>query len=175
MPDTWISDEMRALIGQEFGDGMTSVPISLSDVRKWALAIYYPQDPPRLFWDEAYAATTSHGGIVAPEDFNPFAWFNADGPRMRPTFEGPVTGTGPEEACGVAPPGTTFVLNGGMRVEYGVRMRPGDVIIESRSKVINYDERESRLGLMLMTTTGMTWTNHRGEMVKDISWTLIRY
>ena len=47
-----------------------------------ALAVYYPDVPPRLFWDEEYARSTRHGGIVAPEDFNPFAWFTADGRRV---------------------------------------------------------------------------------------------
>ncbi len=175
VPDTWITDDMRALIGREFGEEQVSAPISLSDIKKWAIAIYYPELPPRLFWDEAYAATTVHGGIVAPEEFNPFAWFTAEGPRIAPSFEGPIRDAGPERAFGVAPPETNFILNGGIEVTYGVRMRPGDVITSSRSKVVEYKERQSRLGLMLMTTTETTWTNQNAEMVKITRGTLIRY
>ena len=46
--------------------------------------------PPPLFWDEEYARTTRHGGVVAPGEFNPFAWFTADGPVISPTFTGPI-------------------------------------------------------------------------------------
>ena len=175
MPTTWISDEMRALVGQEFGTPRTSVPISLSDIRKWAMAVYYPEIPPRLFWDEDYARSTRHGGVVAPEEFNPFAWFTADGPTVAPTFSGPIRDSGPEGAFGVAAPETNFILNGGSEVTYGVRMRPGDVITASRSKVVDYREREARLGLMLFTTTETTWTNQSGEMVKTTQGTNIRY
>ena len=55
-------------------DSATSFPITDSDIRRWAIAVYYPEPAPRLFWDAEYAAGTVHGGIVAPEDFNPFAW-----------------------------------------------------------------------------------------------------
>jgi hypothetical protein len=172
---TWITDEMRALVGQEFGAERTSVPISLSDIRKWAMAVYYPNLPPPLYWDEEYAKTTRYGGVVAPEEFNPFAWFTAAGPTIAPTFEGPIRGSGPEGAFGVAAPETTFILNGGSEVAYGVRMRPGDVITSGLSKLIEYRERESRLGLMLFTVTESTWTNQDGEVVKTTRGTGIRY
>jgi hypothetical protein len=166
---------MRALVGRHFGSERSSVPISLSDIRKWALAVYYPEVPPRLFWDEDYARATVYGGIVAPEEFNPFAWFTADGAVMAPTFQGPIRGSGPEEAFGVAPPETTFILNGGIQVSYGVRMRPGEVITSGQTKVVDYQERQGRLGLTLFTTTETTWTNQDGEMVKTTRGTGIRY
>jgi hypothetical protein len=175
VPDTWISDEMRALVGREHGKTVTSVPIALSDIRRWALAIYYPEVPPRLFWDEDYAATTSHGGIVAPEEFNPFAWFTADGPVMPSSYEGVVRGGGVEEEFGVTPPETSFILNGGTEVTHGVRMRPGDVITAGRTKLVEYRERQSRLGLMLITINETIWTNQDGEMVKVSRGTGIRY
>jgi N-terminal half of MaoC dehydratase len=175
VPETWISEEMRSAIGSEFGTTRQSVPISLSDIRRWALAIYYPEAPPRLFFDEDYAASTSHGGIVAPEEFNPFAWFTAEGPVLPPNFEGPVRGSGPEEALGIKAPETNFVLNGGLEMEHGARMRPGDVITSGRTKLIEYRERQTRLGLMLITITETTWTNQRGEMVRITQSTGLRY
>jgi hypothetical protein len=174
-PDTWISTEMQAIVGQEFGKARISTPISLSDIRKWAMAVYYPDIPPRLYWDEEYARNTRHGGVVAPEDFNPFAWFTAEGPTIAPTFTGPIRDSGPEGAFGVAAPETTYILNGGIEVTYGARMRPGDVITASRSKLVDYKERPSRLGLMLVTTTETTWTNQAGEMVKTTQGSSIRY
>ncbi len=60
--------------------GRWSAPIRDSDIRRWALAVYWPAMPPRRFWDEAYARTTRWGGIVAPDEFNPFAWPAFDAP-----------------------------------------------------------------------------------------------
>jgi hypothetical protein len=175
VPESWISDEMRALVGRSFGAKRSSAPIALSDIRRWAIAIYYPEVPPRLFWDEEYAATTSHRGVVAPEEFNPFAWFTAEGPVMAPTWEGPIRDAGPESAFGVRGPDTTFILNGGMEVSYGVRMRPGDVITSSETMLLDYQERLSRLGLMLLTRTETTWTNQKDDIVKVIRSIGIRY
>ena len=159
---------MTAAVGREWGR-RTSFPISESDIRKWAIAVYYPEDPPRLFWDAAYAATTIHGGILAPEEFNPFAWMAADPPGIR---HGGYVGL--EASLGVEPPKTEFILNGGLEVTYGVRMRPGDVIT-STSTLIGYKERQGRLGLMLFSTQLDRWTNQKNELVKDTSMTLIRY
>jgi hypothetical protein len=172
MPDTWITDEMRAAVGTEYGERF-SFPISVSDIRKWAQAVYYPEPPPREYWDEEYAATTRFGGIVAPEEFNPFAWMSAAGP---PRADGPsMLASGTEARLGLAAPATSHMLNGGMECTYTrVRMRPGDVI---RAVTIlgEYSEREGRLGLMLFTTTESRWTNQDGELVKSDRNVLIRY
>jgi hypothetical protein len=45
---TVISDDMRKAIGGELGRSV-SFPITDSDIRRWAVAVYYPDDPPRLF------------------------------------------------------------------------------------------------------------------------------
>ena len=79
-----------------------------------------------------------------------------------------------EIALGIEGPGLKFQMNGGMVVEYGVRMRPGDVIT-SESSVGEYSEREGRLGLMLFSRGISTWTNQNGELVKRTTGTLIRY
>jgi len=170
-----INDDMRTLIGQEYGVQQRSVPVALSDIRKWAMAVYYPEIPPRLFWDEEFASHSRYGGIVAPEEFNPFAWITSDGPRVAPTFTGPITESGPEGAFGVKPPPTSHILNGGNSAVYGVRMRLGDVITSSRRRVVDYREVVGRLGPTLFTTTEVTWTNQPGERVKTSRDVLIRY
>ena len=48
-----------------------SHPVDRSDLRKWAIAVYWPEVPPKLFWDEEYAKATKYGGIVAPRPANP--------------------------------------------------------------------------------------------------------
>ena len=168
---TYITDEMQAAVGRELAR-MTSYPITDSDIRRWAVAVYYPDEPPRLFWDAEYAATTVHGGIVAPEEFNPFAWLAAGGThRSRARGGGDES---PEKLLGIQGPGLARGVNAGIEVEYGVRMRPGDVITSVR-RLASYREREGRLGLMLITTTQDVWTNTGGETVKTTNQTGIGY
>jgi hypothetical protein len=169
--NTVISDDMRKAIGGELGRS-TSFPITDSDIRRWAVAVYYPDDPPRLFWDADYAAGTVHGGIVAPEEFNPFAWMPAGGPMKHAGGAHNTDLT--ENTLGIDGPHLKFQLNGGMEVEYGVRMRPGDVITSVR-RLAEYREREGRLGLMLFTVSEDSWTNQNDELVKTSRSILIRY
>jgi hypothetical protein len=170
---THITPQMRDVVGLELRRS-TSFPITDSDIRRWAIAVYYPEPAPRLFWDADYAAGTSHGGIVAPEDFNPFAWLTQTEAVAGEVARGGRGFLGPEETLGIDTPATTSLINGGTEVDYGVRMRPGDVIT-SVGTLAGYSEREGRLGLMLFTTTEDTWTNQRGETVKTSRSTLIRY
>ncbi len=171
---THISSGMQAAVGRRTSRRV-SFPISASDIRRWALAVYWPEPPPSLFWDERYAATTVHEGIVAPEEFNPFAWMSAEEEKLPVAdTERPNDPDRLERSLGIEGPGLAFQLNGGMEVTYGVRMRPGDVIT-SEGRLARYTEREGRLGLMLLTVTEDTWTNQRDEMVKRTRSTLIRY
>ncbi|MXY56731.1 MAG: MaoC family dehydratase, partial [Gammaproteobacteria bacterium] len=62
---TYVTEEMRAAQGQ-WGGTRTAPPITETDIRRWAMATYYPKQPPRIYWDADYAATTHWGGIVAP-------------------------------------------------------------------------------------------------------------
>jgi N-terminal half of MaoC dehydratase len=171
MPETYVSEAMAAAVGREL-ERRVSYPIAASDIRRWAVAVYYPEDPPRLFWDEQYAASTPYEGIVAPEDFNPFAWMAAE-PAGVPRREG-YDANSTETRLGLPSAGLSFQLNGGLQAEYGVRMRPGDVITWVM-RLGGYHERDGRLGRMLFTDMEATWTNQRDEVVKRTISTLIRY
>jgi hypothetical protein len=172
LPDTNISGAMREAVGRELGRRV-SFPIAESDIRKWALAVYYPEQPPSLYWDAAHAAGTRHGGIVAPDEFNPFAWMVAE-VTPKPDRDPGIDPDRVEILLGIPGSGLKFQLNGGMAVEYGVPMRPGDVIT-SVNRLSSYTEKPGRLGLMLFTVTEDTWTNQRGEVVKRATQTGIRY
>jgi hypothetical protein len=176
MSDTHISAEMAGAVGRLLGR-QVSFPIAESDIRKWALAVYHPEKPPRLFWDAPYAAATPYGGIVAPEEFNPFAWMPAE--SVAPESGGSAPGglndpNRTEASLGIPGPGLQFQVNGGIVVEYGVRMRPGDVIT-AESSLAGYTERQGSLGRMLFTSTESVWTNQAGELVKRSTTTVIRY
>src|SRR5262249_44864295 len=120
---THVTGAMKSAIGGEIARRV-SYPITATDIRRWALATYYPEEPPPLYWDEEYAAATAQRGLVAPLEFNPFAWLTAEprglvrGGGINPDFI--------ENSLGIAGPGLRFMLNGGMETTYGVRMRPGD-------------------------------------------------
>ncbi len=172
MPESNITAAMRDAVGRQL-TRRVSFPVAESDIRRWAIAVYYPQEPPRRFWDEAYAKSTRYGGIVAPEDFNPFAWLAAD-------HEGGAGEGGDNDPdntelmLGIPGAGLKFQLNGGMEVDYGAPIRPGDVIT-SVNRLSGYTERAGRLGLMLFTTMEDSWVNQDGDLVKRTRLTLIRY
>jgi hypothetical protein len=180
MTTTAVTAEMLAIVGQRM-ETLVSFPIDTSDVRRWAIAVYHPEQPPRQFWDESSAEAAEWGGIVAPEEFNPFAWMVAE-------RRGPDAGVTPieldpkyrmsgafEHLLGVQPPDLVRGLNGGIEVQYGsALMRPGDVIT-STGAISEYREREGRLGRMLFTTLDHVWTNQAGEHVKTERNTYIRY
>jgi hypothetical protein len=173
MPDSNISDAMRRSVGNVLGR-QVAFPVSESDIRRWALAVYYPGSPPECYVDPAAAEKTQYGGIVAPQEFNPFAWMVAESDAGRPVPGGNNNPDRTEILLGIPGPGLKFMLNGGMEAEYGVPMRPGDVIT-SVTRLAGYHERPGRLGLMLFTISEDTWTNQNDEMVKRTRLTLIRY
>jgi hypothetical protein len=157
--ETRITRERRDSLNV-WGEELVSHPIDLSDIRRWAIAVYWPETPPRLYWDEAYAKTTRWGGIVAPREFNPFAW-PAERPAHILKYDAPLS------------PGTR-AMNGGVTEKYGAPMRAGDVI-QSRTAVVKFDERRTSLGLTLFIHMETRWTNQRGEWVKTRTGINIEY
>jgi hypothetical protein len=175
--ETLVTDEMRNVVGKLMRSA-TSFPISVSDIRKWAMAIYYPAIPPRLFWDEEYAAATKWGGIIAPEEFNPFAWMTKDPPPREPA---PVATDGYqrfaalEAVFGLDIPPYRAILQSRVIATYSkVRMRPGDVI-RSESRISEYFEREGRMGLQLYTTVSDNLFNQHDEWIKRLDTVFVRY
>ncbi|MCX6021511.1 MAG: MaoC family dehydratase N-terminal domain-containing protein [Chloroflexi bacterium] len=163
MSETYITDEMRATIGQESAPRVAA-PVDRSLIRIWAIAYRWPEPPDRLYWDDEFAKTTKYGGVIAPPYFNPFA-YHIDETRM----EGPQTFGELSIEPGTRP------LNGGGESEYfDIPIRPGDVISET-NKVVDIYEREGRLGRMMFTVTETYWRNQRGELVRIYRGTGIRY
>ena len=159
---TYVTPEMREAQGK-WGDVRTAPPITETDIRRWAMATYYPKQPPRIYWDPEYAAATRWGGIIAPPDFNPFAW-----PVERPRG-------GPSGLAGRRPDGAPLTgMNGGQTDTYGAPMRPGD-IISARNRLVDWWEREGRLGHTLYVRSEIEWRNQGDELVKTRFSIGIRY
>jgi N-terminal half of MaoC dehydratase len=169
-----IRPDMTAIVNRPFGRRV-SYPITASDIRRWALAGYYPEPPPPGYLDRQ---ASESGDLVAPLDFNPFAWGAAE--SVPSGLEIPADPAyravgAMEHNLGVAPPDLRHALNGGVAATYtGEPMRPGDVIT-AESVISGYSERTGRLGAMLMTDVSTTWTNQDGRAIKTYRMTLIRY
>lgn len=164
---TVITPEMHAATGTEI-QRKSSYPVSASDIRRWAIAVYWPEEPPARYLG-------TEDDLIAPEDLNPFAWAAADS-VTNPAAQG-VSGNDPDATelrLGICGPGLRRQLNGGLEIEYGVPMRVGDRITSIRT-LAGYREREGKLGLMLFTTFTDVWTNQHDELVKRTDMTLIRY
>lgn len=161
---TLVTPDMEARKGVWSGERV-SYPVTETDIRRWAIASYWPDTPPRLFWDPKYAAATRWGGIIAPEDFNPFAW-----PVPMPR---PLRDERPAAAeANSGPP--VRMMNGGLVDTFHAPIRPGEVIT-SRIRLKDWNERETRLGLTLFSDTETEWRNQKGEIVKTRVQTAIRY
>ena len=176
-----ITPEMESRRGQWMGIETTSTPISESDIRRWAIATYWPGEPARLFVNEDYAKGGPWRGLVAPEDFNPFAWTTRPRPR-----EAGVSAKGMSiDAFGVPTPHRhgpvpreVSLRIGGMNAgrvdEFGPRMRLGDVIT-SRQRLRDWREETTRLGPALFVRNEIEWANQRGEVVRRRLQTSLRY
>lgn len=134
-------------------DAVVSLPVDANDIRRWAMAVYYPDPPRPAFFDVDVAARGPWGGLVAPRDFNPFAWVDEFRPEAYPWMRG--MGTEPGRRG----------LNGGQRSFYFAPIRVGDVITCTATLVDAY-EKEGKVGPMLFLVDESRWTNQDGELVK---------
>jgi acyl dehydratase len=151
-----ISQEVIDLLGETSGT-VECYPVGANEIRRWAQAVYYPEPAPARFMDERVAARGPFAGLVAPREFNPFAWTPGVGlgrhwellTALRPT-----------------------AINGGQRTTYHAPIRPGDVITSSRRFADVY-EKQGRSGSMVFVVGETRWTNQRGELVRLGRGTLI--
>jgi hypothetical protein len=158
-----VTEGMRRSLGVWDEWGRWSAPIRDSDIRRWALAVYWPEAPPRRFWDQAFANETSEGGLVAPEEFNPFAW-----PEPR-SAESTKSSSADRQPC---PSEVRRRVNGGCRATYGARMRPGDRI-RRRVRLEGWRTTEGSNGPLLFIDYEHEWRNQADELVRSAIYTLI--
>ena len=150
-PNTLITPELRDSL-DVWSTPVTSHLVERSDIRRWAIAVYWPEVPPRIFWDEEYAKTTRWNGIIAPREFNPFAW-----PAIRSTDRPALP------AKGIV---GQRRMNGGQKETYGCPIRPSDVIAAS-SALVQMEEKIGKLGLTLYKSVETRWSNQEGEFVRS--------
>jgi len=162
-----VTDGMRRMRGVWDDWGNWSAPIRDSDVRRWAIAVYWPELPPRRFWDETAVSSSSAGGLVVPEEFNPFAW---PAPGEASTASSPSRGRDRRPD----PQQVRQRVNGGCRTVYGVRMRVGDRI-RRRVRLLGWTSVNGTRDRMLFVDYEHEWQNHDHELVRTAVHTLIHW
>ncbi len=155
--ESLITDEMRAAIGKE--SEPTTLEIDKTSVRMFARAVGY-SDP--VYYDEAAAQAAGYRSLPAPPGYlgTPVFDPNRRGVRQQGMME-------PSRPL-------KRVLNGGTDIEYLADICAGDVLT-STSGISSIEERQGRLGEMLITTTKTTYRNESGEVVAIMTGTGIRY
>jgi len=151
-----ITDEMRKRIGVE--SEPVTYEIDNTGCRQFARSVGYT-DP--VFFDEAAAKAKGHRGILAPAGF----------------LGHPVVLPGqPARVAEVFRLDIPYkrVLNGGTDVEYLQEVCAGDRLTAA-TKITALDEREGKLGPMLVISTETTFRNERGETVAIQRGGAIRY
>ena len=150
VPTTFLTEKMRQqAIGLEGQPAPTDV--EKGAIIKFAEAI---GDENPVFNDEAAARERRYGGLIAP-----------------PTFLRSVT-----SSRVVLPFDFPFErrLDGGSEWEYFVPIRPGDRIT-AVARIEDINEREGRLGVMIITSTKTTYRNQFDQVVATQTGTSIAY
>lgn len=156
-PGTFLTNETIDKIGRDLPP-VSAPPVGANDITRWAIATHWPEPPPARY---ALDADTPWGGLVAPRDFDPFAWM-----PDRPWSGDWLWGMGAE-------PGKR-VLNGGQHNLYFEPIRPRDVISVTR-RFVDVVERDTKRGPMVFFTSEFRWTNQRDEPVRLAYQTTIYY
>jgi acyl dehydratase len=100
-------------VGEEVGGGELIEPCTATDIRRWVMAMDYPNP---IHWDHEFAARSQFGGIVAPQSF----------------AVGIDYGHGAQPACVGHIPGSHLIFGGEEWWHYGPRLRPGDRLTQRR-------------------------------------------
>ena len=146
-----ITDSMRKAVGK---DGPSATyPVEKWHIKRFAEAV---GDDNILFTDDEKAKNTRWGGVIAT-----------------PTFLRCCVSLGP----GIdyrSESGLTRALDGGSEWAYFDAIRPGDEITVT-SAIAGFQERDTKMGRTLVTTTRTTYRNQHGHVVATQTTTGMTY
>lgn len=151
MPDSLITDEVRALIGTETEPERNRFPISEEMAFDVADAI---EDGNPLYRDVEYAQKSRFAGIVCP----PLATWKDIGPPIG------YFGAGQESHFQVPLPFNSYGLNGGSDWQF---LRPAFAgsWVTRQFKVLDIFEKQGRSGLLVFVVRQETQTNQLGQVI----------
>ena len=154
-PDFDTSDVDR-WIGVPLGGAHMKDDVHVNDVRRWAQGM---QNPNPLHYEDAYAAESRFGAIVAPQSF---AVCTDDSHGAAPAIQGTI-------------PGTHMIFGGDEWWFYGRRIRPGDRIRQDRM-LFDYKVVDTKFAGPTMFSRGdTTYINQEGLVVCKQRSTSVRY
>lgn len=143
-------------VGKPVGGGQLWDPCSTSDIRRWVMAMDYPNP---LHWDEEFARDSRFGGLVAPQSI----------------AVGLDYGHGAQPACVGHIPGSHLIFGGEEWWFYGCPVRAGDKLFQER-RFHDYKVVETKFAGPTMFSRGdTTHTNQHGTLVARERSTAIRY
>jgi hypothetical protein len=156
LEETIDTTDVDKYVGKEVGGMQLKEPVSLTDIRRWMLALDYFNP---IHFDEEAAKRTKAGEILAPQSF----------------FANCCAGHGTMPAIVGYIPGSHVVFGGDEWWFYGPRIRPGDKITTKR-RFHGYDIANTKFAGPLMFSHGDTlYLNARGESVAKQRCTMGRY
>lgn len=143
-------------LGELVGGGQLLEPCSASDIRRWVMAMDYPNP---IHWDDEFAKQSEFGGIIAPQSIAVALDY----------------GHGVQPACVGRIPGSHLIFGGEEWWFYGVPVRPGDQLFQER-RFYDYKVVETKFAGPTMFSRGDTiHTNQHGALVAKERSTAIRY
>lgn len=162
-------DRLRSFVGQPIGEPFVARdPVNVPMIRQWCDAT---GDANPVYTDEAFAARSVHGGIVAPPTMLQ-AW----------TMKGLST-EGPPQAGGLHPglrdalddAGYTSVVATNCEQEYLRYLRPGDVVTGTTTIEAISEEKKTALGAGFFIESLIVWTDRDGEVVGRQRFRLLKF
>ncbi|MEV0767505.1 FAS1-like dehydratase domain-containing protein [Nocardia salmonicida] len=143
-------------VGQPIGGGQLWDPCSTSDIRRWVMAMDYPNP---VHWDHEFARASRFGGLVAPQSIAVALDY----------------GHGAAPACVGHIPGSHLIFGGEEWWFYGCPVRPGDTLFQQR-RFHDYKVADTKFAGPTMFSRGdTTHTNQHGVLVARERSTAIRY
>lgn len=148
--------DVKPRVGQLVGGGQLWDPCSATDIRRWVMAMDYPNP---IHWDEEFARASKFGGIVAPQSIAVALDY----------------GHGCQPACVGCIPGSHLIFGGEEWWFYGHRVRPGDKLLQER-RFYDYKVSDTKFAGPTMFSRGDTvHRTQTGTLVAKARSTAIRY
>jgi acyl dehydratase len=129
--------DVERRVGQEVGGGELIEPCSATDIRRWVMAMDYPNP---IHWDHDFAKASKFGGIVAPQSF----------------AVAMDQGHGAQPACVGVIPGSHLIFGGEEWWHYGPRLLPGDHVKQKR-RFHDYKVTDTKFAGPTLFQRGDTW------------------
>jgi acyl dehydratase len=148
--------DVQARVGQEVGGGELLEPCTATDIRRWVMAMDYPNP---IHWDQDFADASVWKGIVAPQS-------------MAVALD---YGHGVQPACVGHIPGSHLIFGGEEWWHYGPRIRPGDHLRQKR-RFHDYKVSDTKFAGPTLFSRGDTLhINQHGVPISKVRSTSIRY